>query len=41
MRYIRGKNEVLANQDEIYNNFLEMEKASEILFNLLDEMQKQ
>jgi hypothetical protein len=41
MKYIQGKDEVLSHQDEIYNNFAEMEKASDVLFHLLDEMQEQ
>ena len=41
MKYIRDKDEVLEHQDEIYNNFVKMEEASNILFNLLDEMQEQ
>ena len=41
MKFIRDKDEVLANQDEIYNNFTQMEDASNTLFHLLDEMQTQ
>lgn len=43
MQYIRDKdaNEALEHQDEIYNNFVRMEEASNILFNLLDDMQEQ
>jgi hypothetical protein len=42
MTYIRdGKDEVLLHKDEIYDNFVAMEKASDILFHLLDEMQRQ
>jgi len=41
MQYIRDKDEVLNHQEEIYNNFLHMEEASNELFHLLDEMQVQ
>jgi methyl-accepting chemotaxis protein len=42
MTYIRdGRDEVLLHKDEIYDNFVAMEKASDILFHLLDEMQRQ
>ena len=41
MKYIQDKDEVLSHQDEIFNNFTEMEKASDVLFHLLDEMQEQ
>ena len=41
MQYIRDKDEVIEHQDEIYNNFVKMEEASNVLFHLLDEMQEQ
>lgn len=41
MQYIQGKDEVLAHQDEIYYNFVNMEKASNTLFELLDKMQEE
>jgi len=40
MKYIKDGDKVLNNQDNIYNNFVKMEDASNTLFELLDKMQE-
>lgn len=41
MKYLQEQDTVLEHQNEIVENFIKMEEASNILFNLLDEMQEQ